>query len=147
MATLFIGFRYEGTIQGCTAEVSWDEYIERSENVLDIIEHIPVDHARTIFERIEWETGKNVGYNLSGAILKELLVNGIESFTKNHQEVVTFLGAELSGSYPLLDQFRMRVGQSHGRTVVRLVDDTPHFYENGSDMSFIFNLDVVEIEI
>ena len=42
LATVFIGFRYEGTIRGCTAEISWDEYIGRRENVLDIIEHTPV---------------------------------------------------------------------------------------------------------
>ncbi|QSO48645.1 hypothetical protein [Alicyclobacillus mengziensis] len=147
MATVFIGFRYEGTIRGCTAEISWDEYIGRRENVLDIIEHTPVDHARTIFECIEWETGTNVRDKVGGSILTELLVNGIESFAKNHQEVVTFLGAELGESSPLLDNFRMRVAQSHGQTVIRLVDDTPHFYENGSDMSFIFDLDADENEI
>ena len=147
LATVFIGFRYEGTIRGCTAEISWDEYIGRRENVLDIIEHIPIDHARTIYEHIEWETGTNARDNVSGAMLTEVLVNGIESFTKNHQEVVTYLGAELGESYPPLDKFRMRVGQSQGQTVVRLVDATSHFYQNGCDIAFIFNLGTDKIEI
>ena len=55
MDTLLFGrFKDEGTIRGCSWRTKINQYTERKEKVLDMLQTTSIDHAKDMFEHIEW---------------------------------------------------------------------------------------------
>ncbi|WDL98870.1 hypothetical protein [Alicyclobacillus sp. ALC3] len=143
--TIFVGFRHQGMIKGCT----WQRTLKQDtvgNRVLDILGAVDVDYAKEIFECIEWNPRGESHREKDGTYLVKLLELGIEEYEETLRRTLKFLYRNIKGSDIKRDLARY-LRKRNGKTMARLVASSLDFQQNRFSTAFIFDLDANQVEV
>lgn len=145
---IFVGFRHEETIKGCTWHTNMKEYTPRKQKVLDMIQSKNIDYARGIFAHIEWKPFEKMIGDGDGIYLINLFKRGVDGYEENTRRVLKFLYQDVRRNRDLINaEVANRVSKRDGQTIAFLSDSAPHYHDGKFDIAFIFDLDAGKVEV
>lgn len=144
LLSIFVGFRYEGKVTGCTWKPYEHEFPERRAKVIELVGEIDIHFARDIYDHIIWTpfTGK---IEIGDAVhLINLFKRGVEGYAENQRRILTFFNKK----YPhkIEEELAERVQYQDGKTMILLEESTQIFDDGEFDIAFIFDLDANRVE-
>lgn len=143
--SIFIGFRHEGTVIGCTWKPYENEYPERRSKVLDMIEHADIHYARDIYDHIEWTPFSGTIEIGDGIFLIDLFKRGVDGYVRSQREILKFLYKKRP--HRVQERLAERVKYRDGKTMILLEESAQIFNDGEFDKAFIFDLDTNCVEV
>src|SRR5579875_451037 len=120
---IFVGFRHEGTIKGCTWHTNMEECTPRKEKVLDMIRSKDIDYAADIFAHIEWTPFEEMIGDGDGIYLINLFKRGVDGYEENIRRVLKFLYQDVRRNNNLINsQVSKLISKRDGQTMALLSD-------------------------
>lgn len=154
MQSIFVGFRCQGQIHGCTYTVdSEEQFSDINEKFRKVFNLNDIPSLRSIFDSIEWQPFNPEEDTESGVFLLKLLEKGVDGYRTSMRKTLKFLnqGNDLvdipegdkydSTEADLLNYINPDTGH------LRLFDTASDFQEGNASQAYIVDFDTEQVHL